>query len=257
MAAPRKVGGPDSVADCRAPERLNDNAAVAGRIDKDIDALYQAPPGEFTASRNALAKALGGEPAREVRSLKKPTVVPWAVNQVYWKARPVYDKLMARGRELRTAQIASLKGRKSDVRPAMEAHRRAVGEAVHRAQQIAAEAGLSPDAEQLARMLEAVSLAPEPPSGAGRFTEAIEPMGFEALAGVTPVARSHAADDAASRRRAEQERRQQQAAEAEITAATRDLERAQEKARGARQALKQADAEVAAAELELERLKSR
>src|SRR5262249_36237891 len=158
-------------------------------------------------------------------SLKKPTVVPWAVNQVYWKARSVYDKLMARGRELRAAQIASLKGKKSDVRPAMEAHRQAVGEAVHRAQQLAADAGLSPDAEQLARMLEAISLAPEPPSGAGRFTEAIEPMGFEALAGVTPSARPRAAaDDAASKRKAEEERRQAEESEAQIKAATRDLE---------------------------------
>src|SRR5262245_40315332 len=155
-----------------SPSFFNDNADVP-KADRDIDALYQALPGEFTASRNALAKTLTGEPAREVRSLKKPTVVPWAINQVYWKARPVYDTLMARGRELRTAQIASLKGKKSDVRPAMEAHRRAVGEAVHRAQQIATEAGLSPDAEQLARMLEAVSLAPAPPADAGRFTEVI------------------------------------------------------------------------------------
>jgi hypothetical protein len=234
---------------------IEDNADVA-KADRDIDALYQSLPSEFTASRNALARTLSGEAAREVRGLKKPTVVPWAVNQVYWKARSVYDKLLARGRELRTAQIASLKGKKSDVRQAMEAHRRAVSEAVHRAQQIAGEAGLSPDAEPLARMLEALSLAPEAPSDAGRFTEAIEPMGFEALAGVTPVARPHAAsDDAAARRRAEQERRQAEESEARIKAATRDLERAQEKVRAARQALKQAEADVAAAELALEELK--
>src|SRR5262249_8485003 len=149
--------------------------------------------------------------AREVRSLKKPTVVPWAVNQVFWKARSTYDKLMERGSALRAAQIATLKGRKSDVRAAMEAHRAAVGEAVRRAQQIAWEAGLSPDPDQLARMLEALSLAATPPSHAGRFTEPIEPQGFEALAGVTPVARPAAVDHAADRRKAEQERRQQEA----------------------------------------------
>src|SRR4030095_1508586 len=124
---------------------------------------YQALPAEFTASRNALAKTLTGEPARQVKTLKKPTVVPWAVNQVYWKARPVYNQLMERGRELRTAQIASLKGRKADVLGARAPHRRAGGDAVRRAQQTGAEAGLSPDAEQLARMFEALSLAPTPP----------------------------------------------------------------------------------------------
>src|SRR5262249_23319209 len=147
--------------------KANADEARAGR---DIDALYQELPSEFTASRNALAKTLTGDSAREVRSLKKPTVVPWAVNQVFWKARSTYDKLMERGSALRAAQIATLKGRKSDVRAAMEAHRAAVGEAVRRAQQIASEAGLSPDPDQLARMLEALSLAATPPSHAGRFT---------------------------------------------------------------------------------------
>jgi hypothetical protein len=217
--------------------------------DREVDALYQLPPGEFTSSRNALAKTLSGERAREVRNLKKPTVVPWAVNQVFWKARPLYNKLVERGQALRTAQIATLKGKKSDVRAAMEAHRRAVGEVVHRAEEIATEAGLSPDAEQLARMFEAVSLAATPPSSAGRFTEAIAPQGFEALAGVTPVERpAPAGDRAADRKKAEQERREQEEAEARVDAATHDLERAQERARFARQALERAEADVAAAE---------
>lgn len=225
---------------------MNDNAPVA-KADRDIDALYQGLPSEFTASRNALAKTLTGEPAREVRNLKKPTVVPWAVNQVFWKARPIYDKLMERGSALRAAQIASLKGRKSDVRAAMDTHRRAVGEAVHRAEQIASEAGLSPDAEQLARMFEAISLAAAPPSNAGRFTETIEPQGFEALAGITPSPRvTREVDRAADLRKAEEERHQE--AEARLDAATRELERAQERARTARQTLQRAEADVAAAE---------
>jgi hypothetical protein len=216
------------------------------KADRDIDALYRALPGEFTASRNALAKALSGEQAREVRSLKKPTVVPWAVNQVYWKARSLYDKLMTRGQELRAAQIASLKGKKSDVRTAMEAHRRAVGDAVHRAQQIASEAELSPDAEQLARMFEAISLAATPPANPGRLTDVIAPQGFEALAGVTPVSRPAAVDHAVDRRK-EQERLQREA-EARLEAATRELEHAQERVRFARQALERAEADAAAAE---------
>jgi hypothetical protein len=237
------------------PERLDDNAGVA---DKKIDALYQGLPGEFTEARNALAKSLTGEAARQVKSLKKPTAVPWAVNQVFWKARSLYDKLMERGQALRTAQIASLKGRKSDVRSAVEAHRRAVGDAVHRAQQFASEAGLAPDAEQLARMFEAVSLAPTPPSGPGRFTEVVEAMGFEALAGVTPVARATPppVDSAAERRKAEEDQRQAKEAEARWKAANRELERAQERVSGARKALKQAESDLAAAQAEVDAARS-
>jgi hypothetical protein len=43
-----------------------------------------------------------------VKALKKPTLVPWAVNQVYWHARPVYDRLAKSGAALRSAQIAAL-----------------------------------------------------------------------------------------------------------------------------------------------------
>ena len=226
------------------------------RLDQEIDALYQALPGEFTASRNALARTLTGEPARQVKSLKKPTVVPWAVNQLYWKARPVYNQLMERGRELRAAQIASLKGKKADVRAAIDAHRRAVGDAVRRAQQIGSEAELSPDAEPLARMFEALSLAPTPPEAPGRFTEAVEPMGFEALAGVTPVARPVAVDRAADKKKEEEERRQRQEADARLNAATRELERAQERLQFARAALKKAEADVAAAREEVDAARS-
>ncbi len=218
------------------------------KIDNEIDALYQTPPGEFTASRAALAKTLTGDAAREVRSLKKPTAVPWAVNQVFWQARQVYDRLLERGHALRTAQIATLKGKKADVRAAIEAHRRAVGEAVHRAQKIATEAGLNPNPEQLARMLEALSLAATAPPDAGRFTGVLEPMGFDALSGVTPVARvSPAGDQAAERRKAEEERRRNEA-EARLEAATQELEQAQERVKAARQALKKAEAELEAAE---------
>jgi hypothetical protein len=233
--------------DCGARERLNDNAAVA-KIDQEIDALYQSLPSEFTASRTALAKTLTGDAARQVRSLKKPTAVPWAVNQVYWKARSIFDRVIERGRALRTAQIATLKGRTSDVRAAIDAHRHAVAEAVHLAMEIASDAGLNPSAEQLARMFEAVSLAATPPPDAGRFAEVLEPPGFEALAGVTPVARvTPAADHASERRKAEQERRERQEGEARLKAAMGELERAQDRLQAARLALKKAEADVDAA----------
>src|SRR5690349_8330086 len=174
---------------------------------------------------------------------------------------------MKAGQALRTAQIATLKGKKADVRAATEAHRKAIAAAVHRAVQLASEAGLNPNTDQLARMFEALSLAATPPSNPGRFVEVVAPSGFDALTGVTPVARVHTSarseletghatqtpkiDRAAEKRRLEKERRERSVAEARLRTATRELDRARERAQEARETLKSAEAEVAAAEREV------
>jgi hypothetical protein len=155
-------------------------------LDTNIDDLYRLPLGDFTASRNALAKALTGADAKRVRALAKPTVVPWAVNQVYWRARATYDRLLKSGERLRAAQIAALEGRAADVRAASEAHRRAIAEAVKEAERLAKDGGSAPDADALARTFEALSVAATPPESPGRLTQPLRPAGFEALAGVTP-----------------------------------------------------------------------
>jgi hypothetical protein len=153
-------------------------------LDAKIDDLYKLPLGEFTGARNALAKSLSKEDAKIVKALEKPTVVPWAVNQVYWRARSTYDRLMKSGEKLRTAQIAALEGRAGDVRAAGEAHRRAIADAVAEGERLSAEAGAKPGADALARTFESLSLATAPPKAPGRLTEALQPAGFEALAGL-------------------------------------------------------------------------
>jgi hypothetical protein len=158
-------------------------------LDAKIDDLYRQPLEDFIASRNALAKTLSGADAKRVRALAKPTVVPWAVNQVYWQARPLYDKVIKSGERLRTAQIASLEGRRGvDLREAGDAHRRAVADAVKEAERLAAAAGASPAADALMRTFETLSLSSGSPEGPGRLTKALQPAGFEALAGITPKA---------------------------------------------------------------------
>jgi len=154
-------------------------------LESEVDRLYQLPLGEFTAARNALAKTLKGDEAARVKALAKPTVVPWAVNQLYWRDRRTFDRLLKAGGGLRDAQIAALGGRHADVRRATEAHRAALADAVRSATTLATDAGASAHADQLARMLEALSLSAGPADGAGRFTELIQPSGFEALAGLS------------------------------------------------------------------------
>lgn len=232
-------------------------------LESDVDQLYQLPLSEFTAARNALAKTLKGDAAARVKALAKPPVVPWAINQLYWRERKTFDRLLKAGGALREAQIAALGGRHTDVRRATEAHRAALADAVRSATALATDAGASPHADQLARMLEAVSLSPAPAEGAGRFAELIQPSGFEALAGLsingaqggaakTAERRIEAVNPAAagpakpahSDRKAEAERRREEAQRAKEAAAQR---------RALESAIKKAEHELSVAESALAR----
>ncbi len=154
-------------------------------LESSIDRLYQGPLDAFVAARTALAKTLAGADARLVKRLEKPTAVPWAVNQLYWHARPVYDRLIKAGGAVRAAQIAALGGRSADVRGAADAHRKAIASAVSEAVRLAAVAGVHPSADALSQTFEVLSLAATPAAPAGRLIKPLRPTGFEALAGIT------------------------------------------------------------------------
>jgi hypothetical protein len=157
---------------------------IVSSVDAQIDDLYKAPLQEFVQLRAALAKTLSGEDARRVKALAKPTLVPWAVNQLYWRARAVYDRLTASGARLRAVQIAGLEGRPADVHRAAESHRQALTEAVNQATSLASRTGARPDPDALAQTLEALSLSSSNVGAPGRLTKPLQPAGFEALAGV-------------------------------------------------------------------------
>lgn len=198
-------------------------------LDAAIDELYGLPLAAFTAARNALAKSLKGDERALVKRLEKPAVAPWAVNQLYWRERRTYDRLMAEGRALRSAQIDTLEGTSTDLHGSTADHRAALAAALATATRLAAQAGASPAPDPLARMLEALSLAPEPAIATGRFTEVIQLAGFEALAGVTRTARTQAvpsSGEAAGRLRAEQAAAARRTAEAAVVEATRKREEA-------------------------------
>jgi hypothetical protein len=160
-------------------------------LETSIDVLYQGPLDEFVAGRKALAKTLTGDEAQRVKQLQKPTSVAWAVNQLYWHRRPVFDRLAKSGKKLRAAQVSALGGHRVDIRQAAEDHRAAIAEAVAETSTVAAESGIHPNAEELARTLEALSLDVAA-ADAGRLVRSLQPAGFEALAGlvVKPAAPS-------------------------------------------------------------------
>ena len=163
-------------------------------LDQQIDLLYQLPRAEFTAARDALAKTLTGAAASRVKALAKPAVIPWAVNQLFAQARPLYERLLESGAAVRTAQFDALKTakqkspkpadmakRRDAIDRAMTTHRAALAEAVSRVVGIAAKAGSQVDAHAVSAMLEALSLAAKLPEPPGRFSEIPAPTGFSAL----------------------------------------------------------------------------
>ena len=254
-------------------------------LDTEIDRLYQLPLDEFTAARNALAKEAGAAGAG-IRTLQKPPIAAWAINQVYWRARAAFHALSTSAAALRDAHTAMLTGKKADVRAAGAAHEAALDAVEKAAAAILRDAGQPPtDAtkQAIATTLRALPGSPDPP---GRLTKLLQPSGFELLAGLPasliagtraaapaakparesqPAAAAKPRDAARDRalakakealaaaekaeRTAEQNARRE---EFEAARMTRDAERAEATLEKARAALEAAQDAVTTAERELE-----
>lgn len=152
-------------------------------VEAGIDRLYQLAPDEFTAARNALAKTAGAD-APEVRRLTKPPLAAWAVNQLYWKRRGLYDALVEASQELRQVHKAILAGRRGDLRVAGKPHDAALDSALKAALSILQEgAYATTDATRQAILTTLRALPAEEP--AGRLSRVLQPGGFEMLAGLS------------------------------------------------------------------------
>jgi DNA repair exonuclease SbcCD ATPase subunit len=252
-------------------------------VDVDIDALYRLPINEFTAARNALAarlkKAGQAEDSERVRTLPKPSMTAWAVNQLYWTKRDAYDRLIAAGERFRTAQASQLAGKKVDIREPLEARRAALAETSKLAAAVLRQIGSNPNPDTMRRItttLEALSTygalpnAPRP----GRLTDDVEPPGFEALSALVPRIGGGARGSGPTRiipfeqkkkargpkrkttpeeeakRHAEERKAQQAAARAALQEAERALRDARKTAQKAEEALKKAAARAKQADQE-------
>jgi hypothetical protein len=159
----------------------------------DVDALFKLPLGEFTAARNALVAQLkrNGRTAEasKAKALAKPSVSAWVVNQLYWRHRALFDRLIDAGDRLRRAHAAQRPG--DSARDAIDTRRETVAELADIATDLLREAGHRDTRDLLRRVtatLEALSsyglLAGAP--AAGRLAGDLESRGFEALLGVLP-----------------------------------------------------------------------
>jgi hypothetical protein len=262
------------------------------------DELFRLPLSEFTAARNALAAKLkkdgDAEESDRIKVLSKPPVSAWVANQLYWKHRSAFNRLLAAGDEFRKAQAAQLAGKSADLRGSLDARREALGELTKLATEVLREAGHPSSPDMMRRImttLEALATYGDHPGGPplGRLTADVDPPGFEALAALVPAGTHHrsggargqaaprvipfnhpkpqraarkVADDREGSRRAEQERRERQnearqalrEAERALAEARRDAERAQAEMKEAAARAKTAEKEKAALEARFEKL---
>lgn len=235
------------------------------RVDDDIDALFQLPLAEFTAARNALAarlkKAGDAGKSTEVKALGKPPLSAWTVNQLFWRERDAFDRLMATGEQFRRAHGSQLSGKSADLRAPLEARRTALSELSRKAAALLREAGSSPTPDTMRRItttLEALSTYGDSGPRAGRLTDDVDPPGFETLAALVPtVGRGRTGgvptrvipfqqrarkEKRAPKNDADEQRARLAAAKAAVQEAERALRAAQKNAHAAEEALKKAAA---------------
>ena len=156
------------------------------------------------------------------------------------------------------------------MREVSDEHRAAVAQAVAEASRLAAERDAHPGTDDLSRTFEALSVEVSPAESAGRLTKALQPAGFEALAGIVVKAPAPsrvlrpeeggsddgpsqpAVTNAKARRREEAAEREKEAA---IKKAGADLERARHAEDRARAELDRRTHDREAAEEVLARLR--
>ncbi|HYL98630.1 MAG TPA: hypothetical protein VEZ90_06725 [Blastocatellia bacterium] len=173
-------------------------------IEEELDALFKVSLPEFTTARNDLAARLKRDgranDANLVKTLAKPSVSAWAVNQLYWNHREEFDRLLAAGQRFRQAQASGNAGEVADLRGWLDARREALSNLSELAGALLREAGHNPTPDTLHRItttLEAVSAYASLSDGPtpGRLTRDLDPPGFESLASILAGAASAIASD--------------------------------------------------------------
>lgn len=161
----------------------------SGKLNDEVDELYQLPLAEFTGARNALAARLKqngrANDASLVKALQKPPISAWAVNQLFWNHREEFDELLAAGKRVHKA---SLGGKAAELRGSLDARRESLAHLSDLAASLLSEAGHNPSLDTIRRItttLEAVSAQAPSADGPtlGRLSQDVDPPGFESLAG--------------------------------------------------------------------------
>lgn len=240
----------------------------------DVAALFTLPPEEFVGARDALAKRLRAEGARDgaqrVRQLRRPTVPAWAVDQLPRLHAQEVDLLIEAGSQLRLAQqqVLSGHGGAGPLREAAAHRREVVDRLAQHAARILADAGRDPDPHRLAiaATLEAATVDDDAAAAVRSGTlskELVPPTGLEDLtlpahlpAPPAPIEHEEPPDATAPRRaeleqalreakdRAERAAQDARDAEREAQDADREAERTASRLDTLRQQLRQAQGQA-------------
>jgi len=230
---------------------------VAGEdeLGRELDRLFEVPPGAFTAARDDTAKRLCAEGRREladeIKRLRKPSTVVWLANRLAHERALDVKRLLKAGEALAQRQ-AEAAGGPSAARfaEARREEQHALQRLAEAARELAQRESVGTAAlDRVVQTLRAASLTPEGREllTRGRLTEELEPPGFEALTGEPPVPARGRKNAKASRGEQAERRRALGTARArvkELRAEERELGVA---ARRAHEAAERAEAEAAKA----------
>ena len=155
-----------------------------------LDDLFDVPPAEFVATRNALAKRLRKEgrkaDADAVKKLTKPPIPVWLVDQWAKKHGALMMRLLAVLDDMRSAQAGAGLDRERLLAARLE-ERTALAALAKVAPALLAGAGIAASQATIDRALKTVRAAAASPDHradleAGRLTQEVSDSGFDGLA---------------------------------------------------------------------------
>jgi hypothetical protein len=223
---------------------------MAEPLARETQNLYGLPLGEFTAARNARAKALkqqDPELAAAVAALPKPSAAAGALNELAREDPSEVRALIQSGKRLRAAQEAAVAGKEgADLNEAVAEHRTALDRVTRdlRRRKLS-----GPTLEKATQTLRVASLDPElwPLLERGTLHEDLAASGFGLDPGIVArrpkTAKGKAKQPAPSKAELAAERKRQEARD-RLQEAEAALAEAEKQAREAARAVDRAAAEV-------------
>src|SRR5256712_1066496 len=128
---------------------------MKAKLDDDVAALFRLPASEFVGARKTLAarlkKAGLANEASRVNSLPKPSISVWTVNQLFWRHRDQFDRLIAAGHRFRKAH-ATRSGKVEELSEALGARREALNQLSELATTLLRDAGHNATLETMRRI---------------------------------------------------------------------------------------------------------
>ncbi|OBF17429.1 hypothetical protein A5725_23995 [Mycobacterium kubicae] len=211
--------------------------------DDELDQLYSAQPGEFTAQRTKLAAAAkkrgDADAAKRISGARKPTTAAWIVNRLALQHDEVRARLAELGDDLRAAHAAMDGDRIRDL--SAEQHR-LINELTRTALEDADVDNPSATLrDDVTGSLQAAIADPEVRARLGRLTKAERWSGFGGFGDALPVA----APDRTQRRTDEPKPVPPQGPDQQAAAARRELEKLRAAVAAAERAKAEADSVLA------------